>query len=106
MRWRPLILAFSHQGRRNFLDTLLEFNGSYRLRVLGNSGVVYTTFENSCSFYGDPDRLPGPGLFTGGQIEGNVCWQIASTDADSLMMFLEPESSFLGGERAWFSLKE
>ena len=83
-----------------------EFDGSYRLRVLGNSGVVYTTFENSCSFYGDPDRLPDPELFTNGTVEGNVCWEIASADADSLMMFLEPESFYLGGSRAWFSLKE
>ena len=81
-----------------------QFNGSYRLRVLGDSGVVYSTFENSCGV--TPDSLPDPELFTNGTVEGNECWEIASADADSLMMFLEPYSSYLGGSRPWFSLKE
>ena len=78
-----------------------SFRASSRLRALGDEGVVYTTFGDSCGVI--PDELNSyRELFTGGQEEGNECWQIASTDADSLVMILEPESR--GGERTWFSL--
>ena len=78
-----------------------EFWGSYRLRALGAGGVVYTTFEHSCGVI--PDELPDPELFAGGTVEGNVCWQISSGDADSLMVFLEPEG-YSDRNRTWFSL--
>ena len=80
-----------------------RFDGSYRLRTLGASGVVYTTFENSCGVI--PNELSDPELFRGGQIEGAECWEIPSADADSLVMLLEP--AFLTeGKRVWFSLKD
>ena len=80
-----------------------EFDGSYRLRALGPSGLVYTTFENSCGVI--PNVLLDPELFKGGQIEGAECWEIASADADSLVMILNPE--FLSdGKRVWFSLQD
>ena len=78
------------------------FDGSYRLRALGDSGVVYSTFENSCGVI--PESLPNPELFTNGTVEGNECWQINSDDADSLMMFLEPSFLASSGSRTWFSL--
>ena len=65
-----------------------RFSGWFRLRVLGDGGVVYTTFGNSCGVI--PDELPDPELFTNGSVAGNECWQIASTDATSLVMFLGP----------------
>ena len=80
-----------------------RFDGSYRLRALGPSGLVYTTFENSCGVI--PNELSDPELFRGGQIEGAECWQIASEDADSLVMILYPD--FLSdGKRVWFSLQD
>ena len=63
--------------------------------------MVCTTFQNSCGVI--PDRLPKPELFTNGIAEGNECWQIASTDADSLVIFLEPEGRS-SDKRIWFSL--
>ena len=78
-----------------------EFDGGYRLRAVGAGGVVYTTFEDSCGVI--PDELPNPELFMNGTIEGNECWQIASTDADSLLVFLEPEG-WSDEKRTWFSL--
>lgn len=78
------------------------FDGSFRLRALGSRGVVYTTFENSCGTI--PNELPEPELFTNGEVEGAVCWQIASSDADSLMMFLDEHFLSFAGERVWFSL--
>ena len=80
-----------------------RFDGSYRMRALGPSGVVYTTFENSCGVI--PDKLADPELFKGGQIEGAVCWEIVSEDADSLVMILDPDA-FSDGKRVWFSLHD
>jgi hypothetical protein len=61
------------------------FDGSYRLRAVGPSGVGYSTFENSAGVI--PDELPGSEVFTGGSIEGNIAWQIKSSDAGSLVMY-------------------
>ena len=78
------------------------FDGRYRLRTLGDSGVVYTTFEDSCGAI--PDEISDRELFAGGTVEGNVCWKITSGDANSLVMFLEPPIASLGVARAWFEL--
>ena len=78
-----------------------RFSGFYRLRALGDEGVVYTTFGNSCGVI--PDDLPDPELFTGGEIEGNECWEIDSSDADSLVLLVDPDISSRG-QRVWFSL--
>ena len=80
-----------------------RFSGGFRLRSLGDSGVVYTTFQNSCGVI--PDELPDPELFTNGMVEGNECWQIVSSDADSLVMIVEPSGISLEGGRAWFALE-
>jgi hypothetical protein len=51
--------------------------------AVGDSNVAYTTFEDSCGVV--PDELPKTTeLFTGGTVEGNVCWAIRSGDASSL----------------------
>jgi hypothetical protein len=34
-----------------------------------------------------PNDFPGSELFPGGSIQGNVCWQIKSQDAGSLVMY-------------------
>lgn len=85
-----------------------QFTGAGRLKAVGVKSVVYDWFEDDCGF-GIPNELPDPELFAGGQIEGNVCWEIASSDAGSLNMFLDESlhSSSLGGfQRVWFSLRE
>ena len=80
-----------------------RFSGISRLKALGDGGVVYTTFGNWCGVI--PDELPNPELFTNGTIEGNECWQIASSDVDSLLMILEPDFLSDEGTRVWFSLQ-
>jgi hypothetical protein len=77
-----------------------NFHGSYRLRTLGVGGVVYT---NHCGVI--PDNLPNPELFTNGTVEGNVCWEVADDDVESLQMFLEP-GFFSGAPRTWFALQD
>ena len=87
-----------------------SFGGSYRLKALGVGGVVYTTFADSCWVI--PDDLPDPELFTNGTVEGNVCWEVADDDVDSLQMFLDSGlfSGLLPGllpdtPRTWFALQ-
>ena len=84
-----------------------SFGGSYRLKALGIGGVVYTTFADSCWVI--PDDLPDPELFTNGTVEGNVCWEVADDDVDSLQMFLD--SGLFSGllsdtPRTWFALQD
>jgi len=69
------------------------FSGSYRLRAVGPSGVGYSTFQNSAGVI--PDELPSSEVFTGGSIEGNIAWQIKSSDAGSLVMY-DSETSKTG----------
>ena len=81
-----------------------SFGGSYRLKALGIGGVVYTTFADSCGLI--PDDLPDPELFTNGTVEGNVCWEVAEDDVDSLQMFLEPGHFRRDAPRTWFALQD
>jgi hypothetical protein len=61
------------------------FDGTYRLRSVGESAVEYTTFSNNCGVI--PDQITSNQVFTGGTIEGNVCWEVKSSDAPSLIMY-------------------
>jgi len=71
------------------------FGGGFRLRAVGPSSVGYSTFENSPGVI--PDPLPNSEVFSGGVIEGNIGWEIKSSDASSLVMYDNP-ISFGGNE--------
>lgn len=77
-----------------------SFDAFYRARAVGASSVAYSTFENSCGVI--PDPMPDSEVFPGGTVEGNVCWEIRSTDAASLIMYDQP---FLSDTRTWFALR-
>ena len=65
---------------------------------VGDGGVAY---DDGCGIM--PDELDVfTELFTGGQLEGNVCWQVATEDVDSLMMFID--FGHLNEVRVWFDL--
>lgn len=55
------------------------------LSAVGQSAVGYNQYDDYCGAI--PNELPSRELFTGGTIEGNVCWSIASEDADSLVLY-------------------
>jgi hypothetical protein len=78
------------------------FGGSYRLRSVGPSSVGYSTFENSPGVI--PDPLPDSEVFSGGEIEGNVGWEIKSSDAYSLVMYDNPISFGDSNERIYMAL--
>ncbi len=77
--------------------------GKVRLKSVGDSAVGYDYYDNNCGWI--PNALSSPEIFKGGIVEGNVCWEIASADSESLLMYME-SSNFLGGKRTWFSLVE
>lgn len=66
------------------------FNATFYLRTVGTSNVVYTTFGNSCGVI--PGEIDGD-LLPGGTIGGNVCWQVPSSDAGSLVAFIELDNT-------------
>jgi hypothetical protein len=76
-----------------------RFGGSYTLRAVGASAVAYSTFTDSCGVI--PDPIPDSELFTGGAIQGNVCWSIASPDAASLLMF---HDTLFADDKLFFAL--
>ncbi len=74
-------------------------------QAVGKGGSSYDAQGDSCGNYRYEDDLLGVNeLFEGGSVEINVCWEIDSEDADSLVMYVEP---FFGGEDGpvWFSLE-
>ena len=75
-----------------------RFNAS--LKAVGQSSVVHT---DSCGVLPN-DLFFTPEVFTGGEISGNVCWEIAETDAESLEMFAETLGSRFERIRIWFAL--
>ena len=78
------------------------FNGGLRLRAVGPSSVGYSTFENSPGVI--PDPLPGSEVFSGGVIEGNIGWEIKSSDASSLVMYDNPISFGDSKDRVYMAL--
>jgi hypothetical protein len=69
---------------------------------VGPSSVGYSTFENSPGVI--PDPLPDSEVFSGGEIEGNVGWEIKSSDAYSLVMYDNPISFGDSNERIYMAL--
>jgi putative cell wall-binding protein len=68
-----------------------------RLRSVGASDIVYTTFEDDCGVI--PDPLRSQETFSGGSRTGNVCWEINRSDVASLVMF--DDGPFDAGERRY-----
>ena len=88
--------------RMQYLGPESERPRESRLKALGNKGVLYSALFNDCGVI--PDDFPIlVELFTGGQVEGNVCWEVHSDEVESLVMVVEPE--FLhGDDRLWMAL--
>jgi len=75
--------AYSGSGSSNW------FHDNSSFYSVGASAVGYTTFDNDCGVA--PNAFPEfTDVFTGGTVTGNVCWQIKSSDATSLIMYVKP----------------
>lgn len=66
------------------------FDASFSLRAVGPTSVSYSTFENSCGVI--PDAFPSSEVFTGGTVQGNICWEVKTEDAVALVMYYDPFS--------------
>ncbi len=91
------------------ISATYEGMGSSRLptgntfSTVGESAVAYKTFDPGCGVI--PDPVPSTEVFTGGRIEGNVCWSVRSSDVDSLVMFAEDYVTFDQEIQVWFALR-
>lgn len=91
----------------------MTYNGSgsgnpafdLNFQAVGRSSVGYSTFDNSCGVVPDDPITSADDLFSGGTVEFNECWAIKSSDADSLVMYVEPSFSY-NAKPVWFSLDE
>jgi hypothetical protein len=73
-------------------------------QATGESGVEYTMADNSCGWV-PGNQASASELFPGGTVDYNICWQIASADAESLVMLVESFSA-QDPEPTWFALTE
>ena len=81
-----------------------SFSPTGRLRLLGSANVPYSTFNNSCGVIPDGLNLKSSEAYPGGTIEGNLCWQVPSGEAGSLVMY--DESGFgNSASRVFFALR-
>ena len=68
-------------------DSLGLDGTSLSVSLVGRSRVAYK-YDGSCSV--DENYLPlGRELFSGGEIVGSLCWEVPSSEVDSLEMVFE-----------------
>jgi hypothetical protein len=89
-------------------SSLGRFDG---LETIGAHNATYTLSGSGC-FYED---LPPPDLqhdiayeqimYSGQSATGNICFRIASNDADSLQLKVYVEDQSVGSEYIWFALR-
>lgn len=80
------------------------FPANNTLSLVGESSVAYTPFDDSCGVA--PDEFSYTDVFTGGAIEGNVCWQVRSDEVDSLVMYSEDYVTYDRDRQVWFALRD
>lgn len=75
---------------------------SNEFSLTGSRSVVYRSFDDGVYCGSIPEQLDGE-LFSGGTIEGNVCFQYPEDETD-LILIVEPTFSFDSSERRYLSL--
>ncbi|MDP9364304.1 MAG: VWA domain-containing protein [Chloroflexota bacterium] len=81
-------------------SSVLPFGAA--LSLVGESAVSYKQFDPGCRVV--PNPVPPTEVFSGGRIEGNLCWSVQTEEVDSLVMFSEDYVEFDRERRVWFSL--
>jgi hypothetical protein len=76
----------------------------FRLAAMGAHNARYSRTENGCGNFLPPPVVEeqGSGVFSGQTVTGNVCFQVASNDAGSLLLYV---SLSLDGGKRWFALR-
>jgi hypothetical protein len=79
------------------------FSAAYRIRAVGRQGAGYTPTDNSCGSIPDPDlEVDNRQIFPPNHIQGNVCWNVLSSDAPNLLMYTDDQNG--GIKRLYFAL--
>lgn len=80
-------------------------NPSFELdyQAVGASNSSYSAWQNSCGMLTN-DIFNVTELFPGGTAEYSVCWQVESSDAASLVMYVEPTAQF-DAPPVWFVIQ-
>lgn len=86
-------LTLTYQGPGSTTLTPLIIN----LGVVGQGGVEYKSFTNSCGVPPPPREIDYSTIFSGATISINICWQVAANDVSSLELAYNDQS--------WFALK-
>lgn len=88
----------------NVGTTFMEYDPNIDLEAIGDNGVAYLDFRDRCGVI--PDRCDSDiQLAAGGSVECNICWQVGSNEAASMLMFRD-SAGFLEetGEPFFFDL--
>jgi len=74
-------------------------HAAFYMHAVGPAGSAYTITDSSCGSLPDPDlEIEDPLVFHKTTVRGNVCWEVRSTDAPKLVMFMAP------GKQIYFAL--
>jgi hypothetical protein len=73
------------------------------MSTVGDSAVAYSSFEDTCGVVpGELDTFSE--VFPGGTQVGNLCWQVLTEDAESLVLIVDHALSF-DQDRAYLALR-
>jgi hypothetical protein len=73
------------------------------LKVLGPKALAFDQSEADCGVIED-DLFDAPEVFPGGRIQGNVCWEVRQSEADSLLLVVASQYGPAGEQPVFFSL--
>jgi hypothetical protein len=73
------------------------------LRAVGAKGVAYNSYDCSASLATPLETFTD--VFTGATVEGDVCFLIDDSDAESLRLYIETYDSHLDDTTTFFSLR-
>lgn len=83
-------------------DEIGDFFFDITLSAVGDTAVAYQSFDDHCGFV--PNEVNQAGrAFPGGTLFGNVCWNIESTDQESMVLIAEEFFGF-DENRAFLSM--
>jgi hypothetical protein len=102
--WQLVVLSVNPESENKFVLARIRatyfgknssaFAAGYRLLAIGPSSVSYGTFKNDAVLI--PNAFPNTATYMSGSIEGNICWQVKSSDANSLQMY---DNSVMGAHK-------